>query len=222
MQTALQHLQGRKTVSYQTDIAAPLSNTQQYCSILFSCTHSKNETCSRQDLIIAQGFIYSVIQDFHEYLVNISWDPGIQDEGYKQLFHIPFWNVQLLRDERNLNTSVGLYELQHDLSSDVLQQIFDILPNEGIIIDCLPASRKGSFFMKSSWCDWRGSRRPDCTKHYTVERQRISLEQAFKLQVNLLRLRGKSPLGAEDMTTVSQSCKELGIILIPMLLLEVV
>ena len=48
----------------------------------------------------------------------------------------------MLGDERNSNTGVGLYNVEDHLCTDILQQVFYIVADEGVIIDCPPASKK--------------------------------------------------------------------------------
>ena len=74
-------------------------------------------------------------------LVNVAWDSGVQNEGDKQLLHITLWDVQFLGDEWYPDPGVGLYELQHHLCANILQQVLNVLPDEGIVINCLPARK---------------------------------------------------------------------------------
>jgi len=63
----------------------------------------------------------------------------VQDEGDQQLLYIMFWDVEVLGDEGNPDARVGLHNIEHHLCANVLQQIFNVVSNERIIIDCAPA-----------------------------------------------------------------------------------
>ena len=45
----------------------------------------------------------------------------------------------MLGDERNSDASVRLHNVEHHLGANVLQQIFNIVADEGIIVDGAPA-----------------------------------------------------------------------------------
>ena len=50
-----------------------------------------------------------------------------------------FWNVEVLRDEGDPDARVGLDNIEHHLCANVLQQVFNVVSNERIIVDCAPA-----------------------------------------------------------------------------------
>ncbi len=63
----------------------------------------------------------------------------VQDEGDQQLLHVIFWDVEMLGDEGYPDASVGLHNVEHHLRADVLQQIFYVVADEGVIIYGSPA-----------------------------------------------------------------------------------
>ena len=77
--------------------------------------------------------------DCNFYLIDVSTYSVVQNQRDQQLLYIAFWDVEKLGDERNSDTGVGLYNVEDHLCTDVLQQVFYIVADEGIIIDCPPA-----------------------------------------------------------------------------------
>ena len=74
---------------------------------------------------------------FH--LVYTYTDGAVQDSTDQQALHVSRLDVQLARDELDLDMTVRLDQLDEDLGPDVPQQVLNVLPDESVFHDGLPA-----------------------------------------------------------------------------------
>merc|ERR1719234_1570279 len=72
------------------------------------------------------------------HLVNPSTDSVVQDAGDEETLNIARFNVQLPRDELDLDPRVRLDQLDQHLGSNVPEQVLYVLSDESILHDCLP------------------------------------------------------------------------------------
>ena len=70
-------------------------------------------------------------------LVNEPVDLVVKDESDEEVLHLAGGDVQLLGDEGNLDPGVGLDKLDEHLGADILQQLLNVIPDEGVILDGL-------------------------------------------------------------------------------------
>ena len=73
------------------------------------------------------------------YLINVATYSVVQYKRHKELLDVIFWNVEVLGDERYPDACVGLYNVEHYLGADVLQQILNVVADERVIIYGPPA-----------------------------------------------------------------------------------
>ena len=73
------------------------------------------------------------------YLINVATYSVVQYKRHEELLNVIFWNVEVLGDERYPDACVGLYNVEHHLSADVLQQILNVVADERVIIYGPPA-----------------------------------------------------------------------------------
>ena len=64
----------------------------------------------------------------------------VQDEGHQKLLHIILRDVKVFGDEGYSDACVWLDNVEHHLRANVLQQIFYVVANEGVIINSAPAA----------------------------------------------------------------------------------
>ena len=83
-----------------------------------------------------------LLQKQSSYLVNPAPDCVVEDAADQETLHVVGVDVELARDELDVDPGVGLDQLDQHLGADVAQQVLDVLPDEGVLHDGLPVLLK--------------------------------------------------------------------------------
>ena len=87
-------------------------------------------------------YFEALLQKQSSYLVNPAPDGVIEDAADQETLHVVGVDVELARDELDVDPGVGLDQLDQHLGADVAQQVLDVLPDEGVLHDGLPVLLK--------------------------------------------------------------------------------
>ena len=79
----------------------------------------------------------ALLQKQSSYLVNPAPDGVVEDAADQETLHVVGVDVELARDELDVDPGVGLDQLDQHLGADVAQQVLDVLPDEGVLHDGL-------------------------------------------------------------------------------------
>ena len=80
----------------------------------------------------------ALLQKESSYLVNPAPDGVVEDAADQETLHVVGVDVEIARDELDVDPSVGLDQLDQHLGADVAQQVLDVLTDEGVLHDGLP------------------------------------------------------------------------------------
>ena len=80
----------------------------------------------------------ALLQKQSSYLVNPAPDGVVEDAADQETLHVVGVDVELARDELDVDPGVGLDQLDQHLGADVAQQVLDVLPDKGVLHDGLP------------------------------------------------------------------------------------
>ena len=75
-----------------------------------------------------------------KYLIDVAVNAIVEDERHQQLLDVLLWDVKLPRNKGDADARVWLNQLEHNLCADVFQEVLDVLPNEGVIINRSPVT----------------------------------------------------------------------------------
>ena len=83
-------------------------------------------------------YFEALLQKQSSYLVNPAPDGVVEYAADQETLHVVGVDVELARDELDVDPGVGLDQLDQHLGADVAQQVLDVLPDKGVLHDGLP------------------------------------------------------------------------------------
>merc|ERR1719189_630987 len=91
-----------------------------------------------QGLVPGAALATPLLLQHTRHLINPAPDGVVEDAADQETLHVVGVDVELARDELDVDPGVGLDQLDQHLGADVEQQVLDVLPDEGVFHDGLP------------------------------------------------------------------------------------